>query len=335
MHEQGTVLIRVLGERRRHAGTDRAQDVERLSRARSVRRSRRSGTGSSSPRRGTRRSRRGSSCPSPSRARRVATRARSLQLRRPFSAPRRFQASTPASAGCQPETYADGNHGESYAMKTPAQTRPCRRSPAWRSRPDPRMAQTGPGSDTTLPEVKVQRQRRRAPTTTRRRRASAAACRRRIRDIPQSVTVINSALMQAQGATSLARCAAQRARHHDGRRGRRHASATTSTCAASRRAPTSTSTACATAASTTATSSRSTRSRCCRAVVDAVRPRLDRRRHQPGEQAADARAARRRARSAWARSRRCAPRRTATSRSTTRRRFASRRWRRTSIRRAT
>ena len=51
-------------------------------------------------------------------------------------------------------------------------------------------------------------------------------------------------------------------------------------------------------------------------VVDAVRPRLDRRRHQPGEQAADAHAVRHASRRSSARSRRSASPPTSTSRST-------------------
>ena len=57
------------GQRRRHPGADRAQDVERLPAPRPVRARRRSGTGNSSPRaKGTRRSPPGLSCPSPSRS---------------------------------------------------------------------------------------------------------------------------------------------------------------------------------------------------------------------------------------------------------------------------
>jgi outer membrane receptor for monomeric catechols len=80
-----------------------------------------------------------------------------------------------------------------------------------------------------------------------------------LRDVPQSVTVINRAMLNAQGATSLA----DALRNVPGitqRKGAR--SATTSTCVASRRAPISSSTACAIAASTTATHSSSTRSKC-------------------------------------------------------------------------
>ena len=64
-------------------------------------------------------------------------------------------------------------------------------------------------------------------------------------------------------------------------------------------------------------------------IVHAVRPRLDRRRHQPGQQAADARAVRERRahrRHAAVRARNASTR---TSRSTTPRRFAWRPWRRT------
>ena len=82
------------------------------------------------------------------------------------------------------------------------------------------------------------------------------------RDIPQSVTVINSALIRGGARASPTRCATSRGSRSVPRRAA--PSVTTSTCAGSARAPISTSTACATAASTTAMSSHSMRSRSCR-----------------------------------------------------------------------
>ena len=64
------------------------------------------------------------------------------------------------------------------------------------------VAQTGSGGDTTLPEVKVKDgvigPDYNAPTS-----SIGGGVETPLRDIPQSVTVINSALMQAQAATSL------------------------------------------------------------------------------------------------------------------------------------
>jgi len=65
------------------------------------------------------------------------------------------------------------------------------------------FAQTTPPQDTTLPEVKV----RDAPAGADYNPATSSiggGVDTPLRDIPQSVTVINSTLMQAQGATSLA-----------------------------------------------------------------------------------------------------------------------------------
>src|SRR5262245_17568972 len=64
------------------------------------------------------------------------------------------------------------------------------------------VAQSTPASDATLPEVKVRESGTSAdynPAVS----SVGGGIETPIRDIPQSVTVINSALMQAQGATSL------------------------------------------------------------------------------------------------------------------------------------
>ena len=64
-------------------------------------------------------------------------------------------------------------------------------------------AQTPPAQDTTLPEVKVRDAATGAdynPATS----SIGGGVDTPLRDIPQSITVINSTLMQAQGATSLA-----------------------------------------------------------------------------------------------------------------------------------
>ena len=71
-----------------------------------------------------------------------------------------------------------------------------------RSRPPTTIAQPAPAPETTLPEVKV---RESAPGPDYNPPASSigGGVATPIRDIPQSVTVINSALMRAQAATSL------------------------------------------------------------------------------------------------------------------------------------
>src|SRR5262245_61144335 len=66
------------------------------------------------------------------------------------------------------------------------------------------FAQTPPsGGDTTLPEVKV-KDGVVGPDYNPATSSIGGGIEMPLRDIPQSVTVINSALMQAQGATSLA-----------------------------------------------------------------------------------------------------------------------------------
>ena len=112
-----------------------------------------------------------------------------------------------------------------------------------------------------------------------------------LRDIPQSVTIIDKALMQSQGATSLTERAAQRARHH-ARRSRRRPDRQQHQPArllgAHRHLP-------RRLARPRPVLPRHLRARVDRgadgSVLDAVRPRLDRRRDQPGAEAADAQAA--------------------------------------------
>ncbi len=69
--------------------------------------------------------------------------------------------------------------------------------------PEMTFAQATPAADPTLPEVKVRDASAGAdynPATS----SIGGGVDTPLRDIPQSVTVINSTLMQAQGATSLA-----------------------------------------------------------------------------------------------------------------------------------
>ena len=69
--------------------------------------------------------------------------------------------------------------------------------------PEMTFGQTAPPSDTTLPEVKV-RDGAVGPDYNPPTSSVGGGVETPLRDIPQSVTVINSTLMQAQGATSLA-----------------------------------------------------------------------------------------------------------------------------------
>ena len=75
-------------------------------------------------------------------------------------------------------------------------------TPAPSSQPAPKPAPSAPAPEATLPEVKVQDTS--ASDYNPAISTIGGGVPMPLRDIPQSVTVINSALMQAQGATSLA-----------------------------------------------------------------------------------------------------------------------------------
>ena len=136
-----------------------------------------------------------------------------------------------------------------------------------------------------------------------------------LRDIPQSVTIINKALMQSQGATSLASALRNVARPHHRRGRRRHdrqQHQPQRLLGTHRHLP-------RRHARPRPVLPRHLRARADRgadgSVVDAVRPRLDRRRDQPGAEEAVAQKASEVTVSATTNGL-CAPRPTSTSRST-------------------
>ena len=107
-------------------------------------------------------------------------------------------------------------------------------------------------------------------------------------DTPQTITAVPHAVMQEQGVTTL-RDALRNVAGISLAAGEGGAQATISPSADSPRATISSSTACAISAATTAIRSTRKRSKCCKALFGDLRPRLDRRRRESGEQDAGAR----------------------------------------------
>ena len=99
-----------------------------------------------------------------------------------------------AAAVAQPDSARPAERGQARRSRAPCRPRP------WRRSPSPARGRA---------------------TTSRRRRPASTGSASDVRDVPQSVVIINKALMQSQGATSLHRAVRNVPGRHDRRRRRR------------------------------------------------------------------------------------------------------------------